>query len=157
MGRATPVRGTVSRAETHRERPQPWASAVPAMQEETTRACLGWGGTRSEDRGQGDGVHTHMRSWWPERVRGACPSDLTGPSLCLVSTALFVMRCASLFRLFCNRASFHPSRGIYCSKNYTRQISIIAGIIYPIVFRCDAAFLSRQSCLCTLTHKCKKG
>ena len=61
---ATPVRGIIYREKTLRERPKPLAPAVPAMQEQTARACLclGWGVTRREEIRHGCGVHKNMRS-----------------------------------------------------------------------------------------------
>src|SRR6266705_4850182 len=48
---ATPVRGTVYREEMLPERPKPLAPAVPAMQEQTARACLCLGGGGNSQRG----------------------------------------------------------------------------------------------------------
>src|SRR5262249_60623381 len=88
-GGAPRVGGAVSREETLHRRPKPLAPAVPAMKERTTHTCecLGWGRTRREEIRHGYGIHKNRCSWWQELVRGACHSDLTGPSLFLVLNA----------------------------------------------------------------------
>ena len=92
------MRGTVYREETLRERPKPLLRAVPAMREQTARVCsyLGWGVTRREEIRHGCGVHKNKRSWWHGLVRGACQSDLTGPSLYLGPAQPCVFSCLNI-------------------------------------------------------------